>query len=442
MSEMVEVIPIISDQILTNPGIGFIAAPPLMGEQNKVLNNHGNEVEKYKFTPDGKTYNHPDSKTYYCGCRWKDLEPEKGKYDWTSLKDKLEISKEMGCVSVVRCAPYALSEEDDIPAWFREEYPDEPDFPFWKVDPNTTPYADYWAKFIMAFAKEFDGHPLISSVDMAIVGAWGEGGGTEFLDKDKIKKIIDAYLDGFQITPMQALLHDPVSMKVIKDRKTKIGFRVDCLGDMGGFHGTEWSHMLDFYPQNIQNFNMDTAWKDAPVVFEACWHMNDWYRQGWDIDYIIDESLKWHISSYNSKATTVPSEWKASVERWLKKMGYRFELRRLGYNEKAQPGGNLQVSGLWANVGVAPIYTNYPLVIRLVGEKEVYKLTSKEDIRSWLPDMDILWEEVFVLPNHIEKGQYSLEVGIETQIAEVGNVKLAIAGEQSGYYPMGTFIIE
>lgn len=47
------------------------------------------------------------------------------------------------------------------------------------------------------------------------------------------------YLDGFKITPLQALLHDALSISIMKERKDKVGFRVDCLGDMGGFHGNE-----------------------------------------------------------------------------------------------------------------------------------------------------------------------------------------------------------
>lgn len=442
MSDKRTIYPEIIEDLITNPGIGFIAAPNLMGNLDTVCDHQGNKVERYKFSDDSRTWNHPDSKVYYCGVLWKDMEPEKGKYNWKVLDDKLEYAKSLGCTAVVRCLPYTLSDEEDIPSWYRAEYPEEPEFPFWRVDPNTTPYVEFWSDYIKAFAKRYDGNPLISSVDMTIVGAWGEGGGTEFLQANQIKMITDAYFDNFKITPLQALLHDPKSMDVINSRKAKVGFRVDCLGDMGGFHGEEWSHMLDFYPINIQNFHMGEAWKKAPVLFEACWHMNDWYLQGWDIDYIIDESLKWHISSYNNKGTTVPEPWKESVKRWLKKMGYRFEIRKFVYDSHVIKGQSLEIRALIANVGVAPIYHRYPLVLRLRGEQDTFTLQSDEDIRTWLPDMDILWKENFFIPQDIPSGEYILEVGIETGIKEIGNIKLAIAGETNGYYPMGQISIE
>lgn len=441
MAEMKTVYPKRIDSLLTNPGIGFIAAPGLMGDQETICDSRGNPVEKYKFTPQSKTWNHPDSKIFYCGARWQELEPQKGVYCWEPLERRLQKAKELGCTAVVRCKPYAL-EDEDIPGWFREECPEEPEFPFWRADPNASPYADYWSDFIRAFAMRFDGHPLISSVDMALVGAWGEGGGTELVKPEKLRQMIDAYIDNFKITPLQALLHDPKSLEIIRGRREKIGFRVDCLGDMGGFHGERWSHMLDFYPENIVNFQMSEAWKKAPVVFEACWHMNDWYLQGWDIDYIIDESLKWHISSYNGKGTPVPLEWKPSVERWLKKMGYRFELRKLSWQETAEAGKPFFVCGLWANTGVAPIYRKYPLTLRLVKGETVFSLQSREDIRGWLPDRDIWWEESVLLPPGIPEGDYELQLGIETGVKEIGNIRLGIAGEKDGFYPMGCLSVK
>lgn len=442
MNKAVTVYPIVLDDLISNPGIGFTAAPGLMGDPERIYDNRGEEQEKYKFTEDSETCNHPDSKVYFCSVRWRDVETAQGVYNWEVLEEKLDYAKSIGCTAVVRCSPYALSEEDDIPAWFRAEYPEEPDFPFWRVDPKETPYAAYWSDFIRAFAARFDGHPVISSVDLTIVGAWGEGGGTEFLDPEAIKQITDAYFDGFKITPLQALLHDSMSIRIIKDRKAKVGFRVDCLGDMGGFHGKAWSHMTDFYPQNIQNFNMGDAWEKAPVLFEACWHMNDWYLQGWDIDYIIQETLKWHITSFNNKGTVVPEPWKEKVKAWLNKMGYRFELRKFTYDSVVKAGGELEIRALWANVGVAPIYNRYPLVVRLTGHDQTYTLHSREDIREWLPDEDIAWEECFVLPEEMSEGEYRLDIGIETGVKEIGNVRLAIEGYTQGYYPMGKVIVK
>ncbi len=428
--------PKISDALLCNPGIGFIVAPGLMGDKEIVCDNRGKPVEKYKFAPEQKTWNHPDSGLSYGGASWNALEPVEGEYDWSVLDIKLEKAKNLGCNAVVRCSPYSLTE--DIPVWLRERYPEDPEFPFWRIDPNTTDYAFYWERFVKAFAARYDGHPYISSVDMALCGAWGEGAGSEFVQEEKLDGIIRAYCEGFSKTPLQCLLHDPVSVGAILKYRKNIGFRVDCLGDMGGFHGKEWSHMQDYYPMNIENFDMHDAWEKGPVLFEACWHMNDWYLSGWDIDYIIQESLKWHISSYNSKQTTVPLEWRDAVEQWVKRMGYRLELRR------AQAGvedGKLHVKLLWCNTGVAPCYEAYPIIVKVKSAEHQQCWRLQEDIRAWLPDEDHLTRDELSL--ELPGGDYELSVGIDTCIDKIGMLNLAIEGRnEEGFYPIGRLTVD
>lgn len=431
--------PKITDALLTNPGIGFIAAPGLMEiAPEDVRDSRGNPAAPFRFTPDSKTWNHPDSGVYYCGGRWKDIEIKDGVYDWTSLDRKLEKAAQMGCTAVVRVAPYALSEQEDIPGWLRQRWPEEPEFPFWRIDPNTTDYAPLWARFIRELARRYDAHPVISSVDMAIVGAWGEGGGTEFMDYGAMETIVRAYAEGFRHTPLQALLHDPKSLECIRKTRAKVGFRVDCLGDMGGFHGERWSHMLDFYPENIQNFRMGDAWREAPVVFEACWHMNDWYLQGWDIDYIIDESLKWHISSYNSKGTTVPEPWRESVARWVRRMGYRFEIHQMCWESEARSGESWKVELLVLNTGVAPCYHNYTPVVRLRGVERTVDIPLDADIRNWMPDEEFFGSWQLPLPKDLEPGEYEVLLGFPTGLSGRPALMLAIEKEQiDGFYKMG-----
>ena len=428
--------PVVTDALLCNPGIGFIAAPRLEGEQDHIFDNRGNEVRKYKFAPGQKTWNHPDSGLGYAGSSWNLLEPQEGIYDWRHLDGQLEEVRVAGRNAVVRIQPYSLTV--DIPGWMREKFPEDPDFPFWRIDPNTTDYAVYWARFVRAFAKRYDGHPFISSVDMSLCGAWGEGGGSEFVEERKLDEIIRAYTEGFRKTPMQCLLHDEVSVAAILKYRRDIGFRVDCLGDMGGFHGAKvWSHMQDYYPMNIENFGMHDAWRRGPVLFEACWHMNDWFRSGWDIDYIIDESLKWHISSFQSKQTTVPEAWKDKVAAWVRKMGYRFELRRA---KAGTDGDQLKLELLWCNTGSAPCYNKWPVIIRLRNDSGSQEWTLGEDIRNWLPDEDhILKAELTV---NLPTGEYEVSAGIDTGVTELGRLNLAIEDrDESGMYPLGTVTV-
>ena len=184
---------------------------------------------------------------------------------------------------------------------------------------------------------------------------------------------------------------------------------------------------------NIENFGMHDAWKRGPVLFEACWHMNDWFRSGWDINYIIEESLKWHISSFQSKQTTVPEPWKDAVTCWVRKMGYRYELRRA---KAGTEGKKLKLELLWCNTGSAPCYNEWPVVVRLRNTFVSQEWKLNEDIRNWLPDEDrILKADLAV---HLPSGEYEVSVGIDTGVPGLGRLNLAIEGRDgSGMYPLG-----
>lgn len=434
------VYPKISRELLVNPGVGFVAATGLMGNPEDVKDSRGKPVEAYRFTPNSRTWNHPDSALLNFGFRWKDLEPREGEFDFSSIERKLEDARARGCTAVVRVAPYALAEEEDVPGWLRERYPDRPEYPFWRIDPNTTEYPRLWARFVRAFASRFDGHPLISAVDMAIVGAWGEGAGTEHMKEEGLQEVIRAYMEGFIRTPLHAQVHNLQSMAIIRGYRRDVGLRMDCLGDMGGFHPGKWSHMLDFYPQNIANFQMSEAWKHAPVMFEACWHMNDWYLQGWDIDYIIEESLKWHISAYASKGTAVPEPWKEKVADWVRRMGFRFEIHRVSFSDMVRSGGLMFFNMLLSNTGVAPCYHRYPLVLRLEGDGGRQDWTLDVDIRQWLPDEDHAVQASRTV--ELAPGQYTFKIGFPVTGLEGRTLELAIEGrDEDGFYPMGEILV-
>lgn len=435
---MTTVIPRVTRELLVNPGVGFVAAPGLMGSPETVADSRGNPVAAYRFSPESRTWNHPDSGLSFCSFRWKDLEPREGEHDWRRVDERLEAARRLGCTAVVRVAPYALAAQEDIPAWLRARYPQTPEYPFWRIDPNTTEYPALWARFVAAFAARYDGHPVISAVDIAIVGAWGEGAGTEFMTQDGLDTVVRAYMRGFTRTPLHAQVHDLRSVACIRGYRRDVGLRMDCLGDMGGFHPGKWSHMLDFYPQNIANFDMTDAWKHGPVMFEACWHMNDWYLQGWDIDYIIAESLKWHISAYASKGTAVPEPWRGKVEEWVRRMGFRYEIHRCRFSPEARAGGELRFELLVSNSGVAPCYHNYAPVLRLAGNGRAVDLPLDADIRGWLPGEDHLLCRDAALPADLAPGRYALSLGFPVPEYADKTLRLAIEGRNSeGFYPLG-----
>jgi hypothetical protein len=200
--------------------------------------------------------------------------------------------------------------------------------------------------------------------------------------------------------------------------------------------------MMDYYPQGIINFGMKDAWKTAPVSLEVCWVMQKWHDEGWDMDYIIDESLKWHISSFNAKSSAVPKEWWPSVNRWLNRMGYRFVLRSFSYPEFVSPNGKLSFKSWWENKGVAPIYKKFLLAIRLTNGKRTEVLITDADITGWLPG-DNLYDDAVFIPPGMPAGIYQLQIGIVDRQSQKPKVNLAIEGkDDEGWYPVGKIEIK
>jgi hypothetical protein len=430
------------DDVLINPGIGFMTFQRFNGD---ALNEgtrwtEGFPIAYQEFKGSLKNQNHPDTAMAYFRVYWRYIEPEPGKFAWEQFDNALKTAHSRGQTLMIRIAPYGSSGEqkDDVPDWYRKIMGDEKGkMPVqkWRTDPEDPRYAKAFGDMIRAFGKRYDGHPSLESVDLSIVGAWGEGSGSAELTQKTREALVDTYLEAFQKTPLVMLLTDAKTNSYGISKKP-VGWRVDCLGDMGGFSPT-WNHMFDSYPEGIINFGMQDAWKKAPVSFEVCWVMQTWKNNGWDVDYIIDQSLKWHISSFNAKSSAVPDEWRPQVNRWLNKMGYRFVLRKFTYPGTTKPQSKIEFTSWWENKGVAPCYKPWPLALRLKGAQHTEVFETDADIRNWLPG-DAVYDSAVFVPANMPVGEYNIAVALVDPQTRDPKVKLAIAGmEPDGWYTLG-----
>ena len=427
------------DDVLVNPGIGFMTFQRFNGDAlNEGLKwTEGYPIAYQPFKGSLENPNHPATSMAYFRVYWKFIEPERGKFNWNMLDTALRTAHDRKQTLMLRIAPYGTGKDNDVPDWYRAMVGDEANLPIqkWRTNPEDSRYARHFGGLIREIGKRYDGHPDMESVDLAIVGAWGEGEGAAQLTELTRESLVDAYLETWVKTPLVMLLTDEKTNKYGISKKP-VGWRVDCLGDMGGFSNPLWSHMQDMYPQGIINYGMQDAWKQAPVSFEVCWVMQHWKNKGWDVNYIIDQSLKWHISSFNGKSSAVPEEWWPAVNRWLKKMGYRFVLRKFTIPATARPLDKVAFTTWWENKGVAPIYKPFALALRLQGAGRTEIFLTDADIRKWLPG-DNLYDSAITLPANLPAGEYQVAVGIVDADSRAPKVKLAIEGvDGEGWYPL------
>lgn len=428
------------DDVLVNPGIGFMTFQRFNGDE---LNEGQKWTEGYPivyqpFRGSLENKRHPMTSIAYFRIYWKFIEPAEGKYNWNLIDTALKTAHSRRQTLMLRIAPYGTTADNDVPDWYRALLGDESSKKMlakWRTDPEDPRYVRYFGGMVRAVGQRYDGNPDLESVDMSIVGAWGEGAGSEQLSEPTRQALVNAYLETFPNTPLVMLLSDAKTNRY-GISKGPVGWRIDCLGDMGGFNPT-WCHMLDYYPEGIINFGMRDAWQKAPVSLEVCWVMQTWKDKGWDVDYIIDQSLKWHISSFNGKSSAVPEEWKPNVDRWLKKMGYRFVLRKFTFPAEVSPLGKVAFTSWWENKGVAPIYHRFPLALRLKGTGSSPVLLTDADTRQWLPGDNLYDNSVFV-PGDLPAGEYDLQLAMVDPQTREPKVKLAISGIQpDGWYSMG-----
>ncbi len=310
--EVVTVRPQEIDDVLVNPGVGFMTFQRFNGD---ALNEgkkwtEGYPIEYQEFDGNLTNQQHPQTSLAYLRIYWKFVHPAIKQYRWELIDKALETARQRGQTLLLRIAPYGTGADNDVPDWYRELVGEEQDLPVrkWRTDPEDPRYVEHFGGMVRALGQRYDGHPDLESVDMSLVGAWGEGEGSDRLTQQTREALVDCYLEAFPRTPLIMLLTDEKTNRYGLSKRD-VGWRVDCLGDMGGF-SSNWSHMNDYYPQAIINFGMRDAWKKAPVSLEVCWVIQHWKDQGWDIDYIIDQSLKWHISSFNAKSSPVPEQWR------------------------------------------------------------------------------------------------------------------------------------
>ena len=454
--------------VLNNPGIGFMTFQRFNGDTLNVGARwtEGFPIEYQNFNGEFTNKNHPQTTIAYFRIYWRFLEPEQGKYNWPMIDKALQTAAERGQTLMLRVAPYG-GDVADVPPWFREILGKEKTelLPKWRVDPEDPRYAQYFGRFIAALGQRYDGHPDLESVDISIVGFWGEGAGTGLLSQTTRVALLNSYLDNFKKTSLHFLSNSSGFDPAMQFEGTNIaaswpdgsrttgthiiGYRFDCLGDYNrdrripnNFNAdTDRDHMQDFYPREIIKMGLADAWKKTPITYEICWTFTHWLEQfKWDkeiVSHIFDEALKWHISSFNAKSSPVPDEWKPLVDKWLNKMGYRFVVRQFNYPSFVYRQGQLSFTSLWENVGVAPIYKDYQLVVRLRNAQKTITLPVNANIREWLPG-DIVCDDKLYIPYDTPLGKYQLEIAIVAPASYEPRVKLAIEGKTSdGWYSMG-----
>mgnify|MGYP005844739123 CR=1 FL=1 len=446
---VVRVAPEETDEILSNPGMGW-------------------ETFHHTRNQDKNLPSWIPSTIHYARWGWGVLEPQPGQIDEAFLDRVLQETRASGqklafrvmCCSTRRNQPYH-------PAWLKEvggrelqaDYEGQSPLPIPDLDDPIV--LERHLDFLKRLGQRYDGHPDIDHVDLGSVGWWGEwhlSGSKKYKlpTVENRTKILDAYLAAFRKTPLLMLIGGRECLKYAAARGC--GWRADCLGDMGGFSKT-WCHMRKGYPAYIQEAGIQEVWRTAPVAWETCWDMRKWAQEGWSLRFIFNYALALHGSYLNNKSAPLPAgeNVRPELERFLRRLGYRLVLREWERASMAHPGDALELTMTWQNVGSAPCYRPYRLAYRLVGEGG-YRRAFLGDVavNRWLPGSIELFDEDFFrepkdlppgpvyrvadrvpLPADLPPGAYTLALAVVEGEKFTPVVQLGIQGRApDGWYPL------
>lgn len=445
--------------LLLNPGIGFTTFQRFNGDGGpEFLDCIDGSLPEYTF--DGSLTNeaHPPTTMAYFRLLWSMVEPEQGEYRFDIIDHLLETAKARGQTLILRVAPTSgirgNDRSKDAPSWYRNLIGDQPTVTkWWIVDHNDSRYEEHYGAMIRALGERYNGHLDLEAVDVSICGQAGEGMGSDLLEDDVRERLTNAYLEGFPKTQKIVLARNDEIEVYDLFRGEPAGWRLDCLGDLP-FHGAwgeserdesgeddegwaprAWAHMIDHYPMTIHR--MKDEWQRSHVAFEVCWDIQRWWDRGYDVDHIIEQSLKWHLSSMNAKSRPIPEAWLPKMEDWICKMGYRLALRRFECLDYVKADRQMSVMTYWDNTGVAPCYRDVAFALRLRRGDASWTMLSEADVRTWLPG-DAFTDETVQIPEEVERGDYLLDVGIVDRSSQEPVIKLAMEGRrEDGWYEMG-----
>jgi len=429
------VMPRESDELLINPGMGFQTYQRFNGDPTEKRNfwNDDGPVRYKAFTGIVHNNNYPDTSTAYLRWYWERLEPEQGRYRWEIIDSALAEAEKRGQQLHMRIMSH--DQTGLLPAWYLEKgrllefdgpgregrRPCIPDY----ADPL---FRRSMERLVGKAGRRYNGHPNLFAVDIGTLGFWGEwhnwgAPGNPMSDRAGRRWAVDLYLNAFPDTHKIMLLCNddmPDALRYAVSRGC--GWRADCWGNiMPG-----WSHQANAYPKSLGRANAGEAWRKAPVCLESCWTFKYWAAQGWDIDVILGEALRWRASLIMAKSSVIPLKWHDKVCEFQKRLGYRLVVREITWpSTPLKRGRSFLLEQVWLNRGVAPCYDEYRLRLRFDNGTDRVEMELPHKLNTWMPDVDIVVRDRVKLPADAPAGTYTLSLAICRPGSDVPAVKMA-----------------
>lgn len=424
-------------RILLRESPKALLANPFMGWET-----NNNVLRDFKGTADL-----PPSKTAYFKYYLKSFLREGGMIDLSTFIRDMERSKRSGQQMAFRLMVFSEEEGGEILREFgvtkglSYRYDDGghrgPEL--WAPDFDDEKTLEVLERLLLQIGRRFDGSPALSHVDIGYVGLWGEWHTSDTTPRVPMpseatqKRIIDMHFKAFPTTPKLMQLQDAGMLRYAIEKGA--GIRADCLAAPS-------TVMMKLYPLTLLAAGAQEQWKKAPFVFEICWTLPAWGKRGWDgKDIFKIATEQYHASAVNTKSSTIPRSIRPAFEEFLRKAGYRFTIREVLMPKAQSRNQPLTIQSRWENVGNAPCYNDFRLVVRLKSRRTSKVFPTGSQLCGRLPgsfDLPISLADLRSLP----PDRYRISFGVAPKGNLTPTILLANTKGRNRWYTIGGLTLE
>jgi hypothetical protein len=340
----------------------------------------------------------------YADLSWRDFEPQEGVYDFASFENRNQFYRwrDEGKRVVFRFVLDYPRDYDhlDIPDWLYEKigqqgdrYANEYGRGF-SPDYSNPILIDYHQKVIQKLAERYADDSFIAYIELGSLGHWGEwhvntSSGVRQLPSQEIRDIyVSHYIESFPNTHM--LMRRPFNTA----KENNLGLFNDMTGDI-----TSTSTWLDWianggaYDQTQEENGlspMPSGWQVAPVGGEQSPSLSNTYLYQENLEQTINLLTQSHTSFIGPGSPCkepVGSNLQPGLDQVIRTIGYRLTITKARLPYLIIPGNNPKINITITNLGLAPIYYNWPtrLYIFDYNQNLITSSNINLDLRSILP---------------------------------------------------------
>ncbi|MGE5703071.1 MAG: DUF4832 domain-containing protein [Clostridia bacterium] len=395
--------------------------------------------------PDSRSdeYKQPHS-LVYANLSWRQLEPEKGNYQFDQVEAELKLAKwaDQNMKWVIRVILDYPEEEShkDIPDWLYNELDGDGEWYENSHGKGFSPnYSNpkliaYHKELITKLGERYKDDPRLAFIELGSIGHWGEwhtNTSIPFPKQEVSDQYVKPYLDSFSDSILLMRRPHPIA------KQYKLGLYNDMFANKK--HTSEYlSWIQKGYISWLTKEPMPAMpdyWKYAPSggEFSPSQSLKTYFDPS-NMDELLTQAKATHISWMGPNTPAkfdTDSEQQQYLNKFLNTIGYRFSLAKESHAKKVTAGSRLNVSMEWKNSGIAPFYFPWPLELSLADEsgKIVLKTNTAENIRKWLPGTTKTTRSLPIPPS-LPTGTYTICAAIVDPHTGLPGIQFAMEGKR------------